>query len=236
MDLELYHVITRGIDGRNIFIALKDYLRGVNDLYEFNDKYPANYNRHKRWQHEENIVPFNDVGRTRSLKRERDPLVDIYAFCFMPNHKHILMSPRVENGIPLFEKKFNGGYVKFFNIKYDRKGTLFQGGYKSILIENDAHFSHILIYIHLNPLDLFLPEWRSRSLTNKEIEKCLEYLDTYRWSSHLDYKGVPNFPSVINTPLFKTYFGGPKEYERALVYWLRAPKSYIARIKKIAME
>ena len=84
----------------------------------------------------------------------------------MSNHYHLLLTPAVENGIALFMKKINGGYVKYFNEKYERKGTLFEGKYKRIIIKNEAHFIHLPYYIHLNPLDLAAPEWRERKIKN----------------------------------------------------------------------
>ncbi|MEK7566700.1 MAG: transposase [Patescibacteria group bacterium] len=118
----------------------------------------------------------------------------------MPNHIHLLLSPVAENGMPLFMKKFNGGYAKYFNEKYKRTGALFEGRYKRILIENDAHFDYILYYIHLNPLDLITPEWRDKKLNN--FRKAMKFLDSYRWSSYLDYTGEKNFPSVTQRDFF----------------------------------
>ena len=72
----------------------------------------------------------------------------------MGNHYHLLLSERREGGISDFMRKVNVGYAKFFNEKYKRTGTLFQGRTKKVLVDSDAHFLHILHYIHLNPLDL----------------------------------------------------------------------------------
>jgi len=80
------------------------------------------------------------------------------------------------------------GYAKFFNEKYDRSGYLWQGRYKKILIETDAHFNYIPYYIHLNPLDRLHKQWRVGGVT--DCTKALDVLDTYRWSSYLDYQGT----------------------------------------------
>ena len=61
----------------------------------------------------------------------------------MPNHYHLLLSPRIEKGIAKFIHKLDMGYSKYFNIKHGRKGTLFEGRYKSILIEKEPHFYHL---------------------------------------------------------------------------------------------
>jgi len=132
----------------------------------------------------------------------------------MSNHYHLLLSPVVENGISLFMKKLNGGYAKYFNEKYERSGALFQGKYKSVHIDNDRHFLFIPYYIHFNPLDLKYPEWRNRDI--KDLNGAIEYLKDYRWSSHLDYLGIKNFPSVTQRETLLNNFGSIKEYTDAL--------------------
>lgn len=189
--MTLYHILSRGVDKRKIFLDNEDYLRGIHDLFEFNDIAPVN-----------NLTYFfrkesKDVGRPYIKRETRKLLVKIHAFCFMPNHYHLLLSTVAENGIPLFMKKFNGGYARYFNEKYERKGTLFEGRYKRVIIKDEAHF------IHFNPLDLITPEWRERRLNN--FAKAMEFLNSYRWSSHLDYAGERNFPSVTQRDLLITF-------------------------------
>ena len=137
----------------------------------------------------------------------------------MPNHYHLLLSPVVENGISLFMKKLNGGYAKYFNEKYTRVGALWQGKYKSVAIETDRHFLYIPYYIHFNALDLYAPEWRKQCVANPK--KTEAFLKGYRWSSHPDYLGEKNFPSVTDRKFFLEYFGGEKGYARSVSKMLR---------------
>ena len=209
----LYHTLNRGVDKRKIFLDTGDYLRGVHDLFEFNDTTPVN-----------NLTYFfrkeyKDVGRPYIKREARKLLVKIHAFCLMPNHYHLLLSELVKNGIPLFMKKFNGGYAKYFNEKYKRTGALFEGRYKRVTIKNEAHFIHLPYYIHLNPLDLAAPEWRDKKLTN--FTKTMRFLDSYRWSSHLDYAGKKNFPSVTQRDFLLKFFGGQEQYKRGITEWLK---------------
>ena len=90
--------------------------------------------------------------------------------------------------------KINIGYAKYFNKKYKRVGALFQGRYKKVLIADNTHFLHLPFYIHFNPLDLSYPEWREDKITDPR--GALEFLKSYRWSSHLDYSGIKNFPQL----------------------------------------
>ena len=60
-------------------------------------------------------------------------------------------------------QKLGAGYVRYYNKKYNRKGTIFEGRYRSILISKSNHFLNLPYYVHLNPLDIKFPEWREES-------------------------------------------------------------------------
>ena len=139
----------------------------------------------------------------------------------MKNHYHLLLSPLVEDGIALFMKKVNAGYSKYFNEKYERVGTLWQGRHKKILIERNTHFIYIPFYIHLNPLDYVMPEWRTGGV--REPQRALRYLEKYRWSSHLDYLGEKNFPSLIERSLLAETLDTRARYEREIISIITDP-------------
>lgn len=210
---ELIHVINRGVDKRNIFLDELDYFRFIHDLYEFNDVNPVNSTF---YIFQSNVIARRCGGENR---KSRKFLVNIQAFCLMPNHYHLLLSNNAENGIPKFMKKLNMGYARYFNEKNKRKGALFEGRYKSVKVKEESHFIYLPYYIHLNPLDLISPEWRNREL--KDYKKSEKFLDNYRWSSHLDYLGKKNFPSVTQREFLMGFFGGPKGYLSRFKEWLK---------------
>src|SRR3989344_5432381 len=202
--MEFFHVLNRGVDKRKVFLSNADYARFIHDLWEFNDTAPAPHNIGRR------------ISQTRMGDVGRHPLVKIHLFCLMPNHYHLLVSPLNDDmgNLSLFMKKLNGGYAKYFNEKYaPRSGALWQGKYKSVLIESDRHFLYIPYYIHFKALDLYAPEWRKQCVANPK--KTAEFLEKYRWSSHMDYMGEKNFPSVTDRKFFLEYFGGEKGYARS---------------------
>lgn len=211
---DIYHVLNRSIDNKKIFLDRQDYFRFVHDLFEFNNQEPANTASYHFFQRSKN----GDL-EGRNIKRPRKLLVDIHAFCLMPNHYHLLLSPRAENGIPWFMQKLGAGYVKYFNQKYKRKGTLFEGRYKSILVTGEPHFYYLPYYIHFNPLDLKFPEWREGKLQN--CNEAFKFLESYRWSSHLDYLDKKNFPSVTKREFLLNVFGGTEKYSESVKQWLR---------------
>jgi len=191
-----------------------DRVRFIHDLWEFNSKENVDINNSNHIAQRgilDTYVQNKDVGRPYF---EREPLVKIHFFCLMPNHYHLLLSPIDDDmkNLSLFMKKLNGGYSKYFNERYERTGALWQGKYKSVSIKSDAHFLYIPFYIHFNALDLKYPAWRTQCLA--EPRKAIEYLKTYRWSSHLDYLGQKNFPSITDRSFFHEHFGGEKGYAR----------------------
>lgn len=194
--MDFYHVLNRGVDKRKVFLDIGDHIRFVRDLYELNTK----------------AIAPSPVAIDRT-KPARNALVDIHAWCLMPNHYHLLVSPVADDpaNLSLFAKKINMGYSKFFNEKYKRVGALWQGKYKKIPVTRDAHFLYIPYYIHLNPLDLSMPEWREGRI--QDAHAALEWLERYRWSSYADYIGRKNFPSLIERSAIRDILGSKKEQE-----------------------
>jgi len=196
--MELYHALNRGVDKRIIFLDDHDRARFVHDLFEFNDSGSTNNVTHS----------FRNKDLRSPYLKKKERIVDLHGWVLMENHYHLLLSERVEGGISQFLRKLNIGYAKYFNEKYRRSGTLFQGRTKKILIERDSQFNYILHYIHLNPLDYLTgaEDWRIRDKKGiKNTRNALDYLDTYRWSSYLDYAGKKNFPSILTTSLFNEH-------------------------------
>lgn len=213
MEQNFYHTLNRGVDKREIFLDKQDHLRFIHNLYALNNEDRVE-TASLTFKNNPNLTDFASPSQ-----KQRKILVDILAFCLMPNHYHLLLSPKTNNGVPKFMNKINIGYAKYFNQKYKRVGTLFQGRYKKILIIDDAHFLHLPFYIHFNPLDLSYPEWRENKISDPE--KALEFLRFYRWSSHLDYLGNKNFSSVLNMKILMEIFGDSKDYGKLIKNYLK---------------
>lgn len=228
---EIYHVINRGVDKRSIFMEDEDYFRFLHDLFEFNDTEPVN-NVTYFFRNRPNSKDIASPYIAAKERRVRKLLVEVLAFCLMPNHYHLLLRPKFDDGVTQFVKKLNIGYAKYFNEKYQRNGTLFQGRFKAVHVTNEAHFIHLPYYIHCNPLDLCAPEWRERKLKNHTT--ALKFLENYRWSSHLDYLGKKNFPSVTQREFLLEFFGGTTGYENAFIRWLKNLK--LENFREVTLE
>jgi len=226
---EIYHIYNRGVDKRDIFMDDEDCFRFIHDLYEFNDQNPAlNLNDYLVRSKMINL----EVGLPDIQRKPRKLLVEILAFCLMGNHFHLLLRQVVENGITEFMRKMGTGYTNYFNKKNERNGSLFQGKFKSVHIEKDAHLMYLPIYIHFNPLDFEFPEWREGKIKN--YKKAIEFLDLYRWSSYMDYTGQKNFPSLIKKDFLLTRLGDEVESKKEMINWLKDFNTLL--IKEVVLE
>jgi putative transposase len=219
---EIYHVCSRGVERRDIFLEDKDYLRFIHNLYEFNDEGPVLNTYYRR--------PY-EAG-PHKIRKERKQVVDILTFTLMPNHYHLLLTQRRDLGITNFMHKLGTGYAMYFNEKYQRSGVLFQGTFKAIHVEREAHLTHLPFYIHANPLDLKFPEWRQGKM--RDPEAAIKFLEEYRWSSFPDYIGRKNFPSVVNRTLLSQMFGAAESYLAHTAAILK--EMDLEKVKDVALE
>ncbi len=208
---EIYHVYNRGVEKRKIFLTENDYLRFLHDLYEFNDTAPAVY-FHKKPQHFKSC----EVG-LRKVAQKRDLLVEIYSFTLMPNHFHLMLKQIREGGVTEFMRKIGTGYTNYFNLTQERVGSLFQGKYKSVRIDNHAHFLHLPFYIHSNPLSLEFSDWQEKGI---DADEAIKFLESYKWSSFCDYASKKNFPSVISKDFLTEIIGEPTKFKKEFKKWL----------------
>ena len=202
---EIYHVVIRGVDGRDIFSGDSDYYRAIHDLFEFNDSNPT------RWEHRlycnrnnfENGSRKFYENRSRNIRNSQPPrdfIVNILSFCLMPNHIHLLLRQAQDNGISSFMRKFGAGYAGYFNRKYERSGYLFQGRFRAAHIKTDNQLRTVFVYIHTNPAALIDPSWKEGDI--KKPKEIIKFIEDYKWSSYPDYLGKQNFPSVTQRDFF----------------------------------
>ncbi len=78
--------------------------------------------------------------------------VDIHAYVLMTNHVHLLMTPRTKTGVSQLMQSLGRYYVRYINKTYNRSGTLWEGRYKSTLVDSEKYFLLVSRYIELNPV------------------------------------------------------------------------------------
>ena len=205
---EYYHLYNRGIDKRVIFKLVRDYERFMMLLYVANSKDSFRLDDLVTRQHN----TFEEV----LLLDRSEPLVSIGAWSLMSNHFHLLIRQDVDGGITKFMKKLGTGYSMFFNIKYQRKGALFGGLFKSKLIGvDDVYLRHLFGYLHLNPLDIKFSGWKNKiKQSSDETNGMKKFLEEYRYSSYQDYIGVDRVEkNILTTESFPDYFKDSKEFK-----------------------
>lgn len=169
---EIYHVVNRGIASQPIFLKKSDYLRALSSIFYYQNKNaPGRYSFLLR-------LPREAKKRIlEQLKMEKDFLVEILAFCLMPNHVHLLLKQKRDNGISMFMANWTNSYTRYFNSYQEREGPLFQGKFKAVRVLSEAQLAHISRYIHLNPYSSF-------------VVKNLAQLESYPYSSLPEYLGA----------------------------------------------
>jgi len=165
-----YHIYNRGVDKRNIFLDNYDYIRFLTSLREFNriDAIDSLY-RQRQIEHQVASKSLQANFACSDLDASR-PLVEYICYCLLPNHFHIMVRQITEKGIEKIMHKLGLGYTRYFNNKYARTGSLFQGTYKVVAIKTSPYLYYLSAYIHGNP----------------EIHK-LANAKNWTWSSLRDY-------------------------------------------------
>ncbi|MEI7513021.1 MAG: hypothetical protein WCJ74_00165 [bacterium] len=213
---EYFHGYNRGVDKRIIFLDKQDHERFVKLLYICNSKKQFEYDQvFLKGQ----SVEFKDIERG-------DGLVAIGAWCLMPNHFHLLLKETLEirpqngfSGISIFMHKLSTAYTSYFNKKYFRTGSLFEGRFKAKHLDTDEYLKYQYTYIHLNPIGIIDKGWKKKEITNKE--KAKKFLKEYKYSSYKDYTGEEREEGVIlNKEEFPEYFSTSTDFEEMIEEWI----------------
>jgi len=201
---EYYHLYNRGNSKQKIFLDKKDHEHFLKLLFLCNS---------------ERSFVFRDITKDVFIFDRETTLVNIGAYCLMPNHFHLLVQEKTEDGISKFMQKLSTAYVMYFNAKYNRTGGLFEGKFKSKHISTDQHMKYLFSYIHLNPVKLVEPKWKERKIIN--LTKTKLFLRNYLYSSYSEYLGKNRQESVILTrKSFPKYFPSKKDFESEIIEWL----------------
>jgi putative transposase len=127
--------------------------------------------------------------------------VAIHAYVLLPNHLHLLATPGDEDGLGVMMQKVGRLYVPWFNAKYGRSGTLFQGRFRASIVDPDQYFLACTRYIELNPVRAglaFVP------------------LD-YQWSSYAHHAGVRIDPLITDHARYWQLGNTPFQREAAYI-------------------
>lgn len=202
---EFYHLYNRGNNKGLIFNTDVDRKRFQQLLYLCNSTEPVVFKTVQG-------SPLDEVDVQESL-------VDIGAYCLMPNHFHLLVRERVEGGIVRFMAKLSTAYTMYFNKKNMRTGALFSGRFRAKHIDADTYLKYLFAYIHLNPIKMIDGSWKENGIA--ERERAQTYLAGYSFSSYIEFIGKKRPEGkIINKAAFPEYFSETQDFESFISDWL----------------
>ena len=212
---EYYHIYNRGNSKQKIFFDDKDRERFLKLLYLCNSK---------------RRIDFRDDIMKKKINawdfEKGESIVDIGAWVLMPNHFHLYITQKTEARLPSggaitdFMHRVLTAYSKYFDAKYHRTGSLFEGKFKSVHIRKDTQAKYLFSYIHLNPLKLIDSKWKEHGIKNKK--EALDFLKEYKWNSYLDYLEVMRPENkIINRINFLSYFKTKHNFQKEIFDWIK---------------
>jgi len=167
-------------------------------------QYPGAFYHLTNRGNEKKPIFRDDIDRTRFLEILSQSVgiyqVVVHGFVMMSNHYHLLVETPLGN-LAEFMRHFNITYTSHFNRRHNRPGHLFQGRYKSVLVEKDTYLAAVSRYIHLNPVKV-------RGFMSKPQAEQLAYLAGYKWSSLPGFTSLTKRDDFVEYGLVLSAFGG----------------------------
>jgi putative transposase len=200
---EMYHIYSKSIADFKIFTSETDYTRMQDEFTFYSSVKPAC-----------NFSSFQALKKDCSFHAKqqincKDKLVDIIAYCIMPSHIHLILKEIREDGIAKFMESILKSYSRYFNIKHNRKGPLWESRFNNILVKDHEQFIHLTRYIHLNPVTAYI--------VNNPVD--------WNYSSYREYIGlirpeekICHFSDYLNMDLksYREFVTAQIEYQREL--------------------
>ncbi|MDP2653690.1 MAG: transposase [Candidatus Omnitrophota bacterium] len=183
---EIYHVFNKSIAGFRIFQVEADFVR-MRYLMRY-----YQYAGMPSYAHfgSQDCVKINGFDKCfRDVLQGKLRIVDVYAFCIMPTHIHLVLKPLTNGSVAQFMGNILNSYSKYFNFKYDRQGPLWTGPFKNVLVETEEQLLHLIRYIHLNPA----------------VANLVSAVDGWQYSSYREYLGQVTIQKGVCS---KLYLGG----------------------------
>lgn len=204
---EVYHVINRDIASQPIFLNQRDYFRGLETIFYYqNQSVSLRYSFFLR-------LPIKERSQFLSrLRTKNNLLVEIIALCLMPNHIHLLLKQIQEKGISIFMSNFSNSYTRYLNTKQKRTGPLLQGKFKAVRVETDEQLIHLSRYIHLNPYSSYIVKTLAQ-LENYPYFSLPEYLNPQKSTNFQKEIVLHNFKNPIS---YKNFVFDQADYQRRL--------------------
>lgn len=204
---EYYHIYNRGVERRRIFEEKRDYLKFLRGLKDFNNR--------SYYEERVAVVKSSSFSGSQSSLKELssflaglEKMVEIVAYSLNPNHFHLILKQLKENGIPHFMHKVGTSSTNYFNKKYNRSGSLFQGPYKAIHIDSNDYLLWLSGYVNGN-------------IEIHGVEKA----EFWPWSSYKNFLGEEKSKILGDISIILSQFNSPSEYKKFVEKVIEESKS-----------
>ncbi len=190
----IYHIFSKTIDRKRVFEDRNLCLEFLSTADYYKSSSKLRFSKYKELLNDKSV---------KFEKKKIRPRVQILSYCLMPNHYHLLIKQKKENGIIRFTADILNSFTRYYNSKNKRKGSIFLTPFRSRKIVSDEQLVHTSRYIHLNPY--------SAGLVN-----TYQGLIDYPYSSFKEFIN-PNASQLCNTQPILKMFGGSREKYKEFV-------------------
>ena len=210
----IYHIFNKTIDHKLIFGDNR-----ISDLFLNLLRYYRSTKAIIRYSH------FNDLQEEARVRIEKQILIpehfkiEILTFCLMPNHFHLLLKQKKEDGIVRHISDVVNSVTRFHNILHERKGPIFLPQFRSRQIHTREQLIHVSRYHHLNPF-------------SSGIVKNIKVLLSYPYSSFNEYSKA-NFTNLCNTDVILREFNHDKNKYQEFVFSNAEQQKMLENVKHV---
>ncbi len=194
---DIYHTFNKTIDHRRIF-HFPGYAQLFLDILRYyqSTKITVSFSDFKT------LTPDDQRDLQKEFTLRKYFRVDILAYCLMPNHFHLLLRQKKDNGVSRYISDSLNSLTRSYNLRTKRLGPVFLPTFKSAHMFSDEQLLHVSRYIHLNPY-------------TSSLASSFEELKRYPWSSFTEYTTPGRIKNSLSHPyLILSYFErNKKKYE-----------------------
>ena len=181
-----------------------------------------------------------DRGKLWALLVEQAAIfkVAVHAYVLMDNHLHLLATPQTDDGLPKLMQAVGRSYVRYFNLRHQRTGTLWEGRYRSNLIESERYLLACMVYIDLNPVRAGMVQ-ESADFKWSSHRHCIGQLSDKLVTPHALFWGLGNTPFAREAAYLSLVQAGLAVAEKeqltrsALSGWALGSPGFVSELKEL---
>jgi len=195
----IYHVYNKELDRKNVFSSKNNARHFIETmLFYRSSKTPMRFSVFKKLQNVQKAEIEKIIFDQQFFNFE------ILCYCLMPNHFHLLLKQTKDAGITKSMSNCLNSFTRYFNIKNNRKGPIYNSQFKAVEIKSDEQLKHVSRYIHLNPF-------------SSKVVKTKDDLEFYQFSSYKNYINRSINGTLVNLNIVMSLFGNDELRYRKFV-------------------